>query len=335
MIELQPFKALVVRQDEEKKVTHALETVTLNDLAPGEVIIKVAYSSVNFKDSLAVKAGVGVIRNYPMIPGIDLSGTVVASDDVRFKEGQSVLVTGFKVGMSHTGGFSQYARIPADWVVPLPDGLSLREAMVIGTAGFTAALSIMALESKGMKVENQPNILVVGASGGVGSTAVQLLAASGYKNICGLTRKKEEETELLLNLGAASVIGADEVVPEKPALLGKTKFDFVLDTVGGPLAAALVPQISYGGSMTMCGNAGGVAFDTNVLPFILRGISVLGIDSVERPMDDRPQIWSRFAAEWSIMAKSIVNETNLEGLSAVFDSLQSGTHVGRTIVKID
>ena len=330
---MQPFKALVVREAD-GAVTHALETITLDALSPGEVVIQVAYSSVNFKDSLAVKAGAGVVRKYPMVPGIDLSGTVVESQDSRFQVGQEVLVTGFQVGMSHTGGFSQYARIPADWVVPLPAGLSLREAMVIGTAGFTAALSIMALEKAGMKVENQPKILVVGASGGVGSTAVQLLAASGYQNICALTRKKEEETPMLLELGAKEVIGADEVIPEKPRPLGKTNFDFVLDTVGGPLAAALVPQISYGGSMTMCGNAGGIALETNVLPFILRGVSVLGIDSVERPMDDRPAIWQRFADQWHIMAKSIVKETDLEGLSAVFEALQSGTHVGRTIVKI-
>ncbi len=326
------FKALIVRQDGDG-VTYQLENTNLEQLSPGEVVIQVAYSSVNYKDSLAVKAKGGVIRDYPMIPGIDLSGTVYSSSDPRFTKGQEVLVTGFKVGMSHTGGYSQFARIPADWVVPMPKGLDLRSSMVIGTAGFTAGLSVTALERAGMNPKNNPAILVTGASGGVGSIATQLLAKSGYQNICAMTRT-DAEAETIKNLGATEFILAQDLIPEKSKPLEKPRFDYVVDTVGGKVASSMLPQLRYGGSMSMCGNAGGIQMDISVFPFILRGNNILGIDSVELPMEPRLPVWQRLATDWNITKEAVVKETTLEGLHAVFEALQSGAHVGRTIVKI-
>lgn len=329
---MEQFKAIVVRE-ENGTVSYSVENITLNDLSPGNVTIKVAYSSINYKDHLAVKAGGGVIRNYPMIPGIDLSGTVISSASDKFYVGQNVLVTGFQVGMDHTGGFSEYAQIPEEWIIPLPDGLSLRDAMVIGTAGFTAAISIDALEKMGMTVANQPEILVTGASGGVGSIAIQLLSKCGYTNVSAFSRKKHEE-KLIQSFGAKAVLYPEDIIPEKARPLGKQRFHFVLDAVGGEVASALIPQIHYGGSISMCGNAAGIGIETTVLPFILRGINILGIDSVNCPIEKRLNIWQRFAKEWHIMDQLHVHEVGLDGLEAIFSKIQQGTHVGRTIVKI-
>lgn len=326
------FKAVVVRE-EEGQVTHAVENINESMLAEGDVVIKVAYSSVNYKDMLAVQTKGGVIRNYPMIPGIDLSGTVVSSENSKFTVGQEVLVTGFQTGMTHTGGYSEYVRIPSEWVVALPKGLSLRDCMVIGTAGFTAALSIMTLESKGMSADKDQDILVTGAAGGVGSVAIQLLKASGYKNIIGLARV-EEEIEKIKSLGATDVLLAEDVIPEKQKVLGSQKFHYVLDVVGDYVASGLLPQIHYGGSMSMCGNAAGIKFNATVMPFILRGVSILGVDSVSYPIENRDAIWERFAGEWHVMSEAIVTEVDLDGLSQVFDNIKAGKHVGRHVVKM-
>lgn len=329
---MESFKAVVVKE-QDGSVGFSVDQITLDQLFPGEVLIKVSYSSVNYKDSLAVKAGGGVIRNYPMIPGIDLSGTVVSSAVDTFTPGQQVLVTGFQLGMTHTGGLSEYARVPADWVVPLPDGLSLRDAMIVGTAGFTAALSVHALEQMGMTPENNPEVLVTGAAGGVGSIALQLLSRSGYSNVSALCRN-ETEKNLLLSLGIAKVLELQDIIPEKVKPLGPQKFHYVLDVVGGEVASALIPQIYYGGSMSMCGNAGGIKLDATVLPFILRGIKLLGVDSVSFPIHDRARIWQRFAQEWHIMGDAVVSEVGLDELAKVFTDIQKGVHLGRTIVKI-
>ncbi|MDD7263097.1 MAG: YhdH/YhfP family quinone oxidoreductase [Fusobacterium mortiferum] len=329
------FKALVVRENN-GEVIYEIEKVTVDDLSIGEVIIKVEYSSVNFKDMLAVRTKGGVIRNYPMIPGIDLAGEVVNSKDSRFQIGNKVLVTGFQVGMSHTGGYSEYARIPGDWIVNMPKGLETKDVMAIGTAGFTAAISILALEKQGMKLENQPNILVTGASGGVGSVATQILLKSGYKNIFALSKDKNIDGEFLKGLGAQEVYNLEDISPEeeKNKPLGKQKFHFILDTVGGLVASRLLPNIYYGGSMSMCGNAAGIKFETTVLPFILRGVSILGIDSVNYPIEKRDEVWNKLANEWNIIDKLPIKEVELEKISEVFKGIQEGTHQGRTIVKI-
>ncbi|MEK4080671.1 YhdH/YhfP family quinone oxidoreductase [Solibacillus sp. FSL K6-1126] len=324
------FKAIIVKEEQDQ-VIYGLENVNLDSLSDGEVLIKVSYSSINYKDMLAVQKNGGVIRNYPLIPGIDLSGTIVHSTDNRYTEGQKVIVTGFAMGMSHTGGFAEYARVPADWIVPLPDNLSLKDAMVFGTAGFTAALSIMALEDKGMDLNKDPRILVTGSTGGVGSIAVQILSKIGYKNIAALVRK-ENQIDVAKSLGATDVIFADELGEfNKP--LNKQKFDFVLDTVGGEIASVVIPQISYGGSMSMCGNAGGIKLTTTVLPFILRGINLLGIDSVNVPIKDRGYIWDKIANEWNIAQTTLISEISLEELPHTIEAIKNGQHLGRTIIK--
>ena len=324
------FKAVIVKEKNEQ-VIYGLEDVSVDSLSDGEVLIKVAYSSINFKDMLAVQKNGGVIRNYPMIPGIDLSGTIIHTTDNRYIKGQQVIVTGFAMGMSHTGGFAEYARVPADWIVPLPNNLTLKEAMIFGTAGFTAALSIKALEENGMDVNNNPSILVTGSTGGVGSITLQILSKIGYKNISALVRK-EYQSEVATSLGATNVIFANELGGLKKPL-NKQKFDYVLDTVGGDIASVLLSQISYGGSMSMCGNAGGIQLTSTVLPFILRGINLLGIDSVNVPINKRGEIWSKIANEWNISKTTLVSAISLEELPQTIESIKNGQHFGRTIIK--
>jgi len=328
---MEKFRAIVVNSIGDE-VKYELKTVTADDLSEGEVLIKVAYSSVNYKDMLAVQKNGGVIRNYPMIPGIDLSGTVVSSTSEKFAAGEDVIVTGFDMGMTHTGGFSEYARVKADWVVKLPENLSLEEAMIFGTAGFTAALSVIALEKNGMSLDKNPRILVTGATGGVGSIALQILSKIGYTNIIALVRK-DYQIELAKKLGANSVIHTDEMADNKKPL-SKPIFDFVLDTVGGETASGLIPQISYGGSISMCGNAGGIGLNATVLPLILRGINILGIDSVNVPIENRGAIWDRMANAWNITRTTLVSEVSLETLPDTIEKLKNGRHLGRTIVKL-
>ncbi|WP_057894539.1 YhdH/YhfP family quinone oxidoreductase [Lacticaseibacillus brantae] len=296
----------------------------------GDVRIKIAYSSLNYKDMLAMQPNGGVIRQYPLIPGIDLSGTVVESSDPRFAVGQAVLVTGYQLGTQHNGGLAEYARVPGDWIVPLPAGLSLREAMVYGTAGFTAALSLTALLQAGLQVTSR--VLVTGASGGVGTVALRLLAQLGVQDLTAVVRKPEQ-VAFVQDLGAKHVLMADDLtLPDKP--LAKQRFDFVLDTVGGPLAAALIPQVALHGAMTLCGNAGGVTLNTTVLPFILRGISVIGIDSVTATADQRRMIWQHLATDWRVVDTLVTNEIALPNVGEQVAALKAGHHVGRTVVKI-
>lgn len=329
---MENFLALVVKKTDEN-ILSIIENISLNDLSVGEVLIKVSYSSVNFKDSLATNKNGGVIRNYPMIPGIDLSGIVVESEDPRYSKGQKVLVTGYGLGVSHTGGFSEFARVPGDWIVPLPANLTLKEAMIIGTAGLTAALSVIALEKQGLALNKEAAILITGASGGVGSLALAMLKQLGYKNITALSRKKMASPQLA-ELGANKVILLDEFIPEKVKPLGKQLFDYAIDTTGGNITAAILPQMNYDGSIALSGNAAGIDLSTTVLPFILRGIKLIGIDSVSVTMEKRIEIWQRLATDLNITTHAIVNETDLISLPNIFRALQAGTHIGRTIVKI-
>lgn len=323
------FKAIVIKQQEDE-VTYGVEQISEDQLSQGDVLVKVAYSSINYKDMLAVQKKGGVIRDYPMIPGIDFSGTVVHTADGRFQEGQEVIVTGFEMGMSHTGGFSEYARVPAEWIVPLPDGLSLKDAMVFGTAGFTAALSIQALEQNGMDPKNNPELLVTGSTGGVGSVALQILSKIGYTNITALVRK-DHQVDVAKSLGANEVIFPDDLGELKKPL-NKQKFDYVLDTVGGDVASVLIPQISYGGSMSMCGNAAGLQLTATVLPFILRGVNLLGIDSVNVPIEKRGAIWDKMSADWNITQTTLTDEVSLEQIPDTIEAIKNGEHLGRTIV---
>ncbi|MCI1072185.1 YhdH/YhfP family quinone oxidoreductase [Lactococcus lactis] len=326
------FKALVVREDNSNVSVQIENELTINQLNDGEVVIKVHYSSLNYKDMLGAQKNGGVIRSYPMIPGIDLSGTIIESKDSNFFVGQEVLVTGYNLGMSHTGGLSEFARVPSSWIVPLPVRLNVKDAMAYGTAGLTAGLSIKALENNGMKPTENQTILVTGATGGVGSIALQILAKMGYKNLIALVRK-EYQIDVAKKLGATDVILVESFdFGKKP--LNKQKFNYILDTVGGELLSNLIPFVSYDGSISMCGNAAGIKIETTVLPFILRGINLLGIDSVNISHKKRVQIWNKLSNEWKVSASLLLEEISLEAVPEILSKIKNGAHLGRTIVKI-
>lgn len=326
------FKALVVREDNSNVRVQIENELTINQLNDGEVVIKVKYSSLNYKDMLGVQKNGGVIRSYPMIPGIDLSGIIIESKDPNFSVGQEVLVTGYDLGMSHTGGLSEFARVPSSWIVPLPQSLNAKDVMVYGTAGLTAGLSINALENNGMKPTEDQTILVTGATGGVGSIALQILAKMGYKNLIALVRK-EYQIDVAKKLGATDVILVENFdFGKKP--LNKQKFNYILDTVGGELLSNLIPFVSYDGSISMCGNAAGIKLETTVLPFILRGINLLGIDSVNISHEKRVHVWNKLSNEWKVSDSLLMDEISLEAVPEIISKIKNGAHLGRTIVKI-
>lgn len=328
----QAFAALVVDKKEEH-FSVDIEKKTIQDLPEGEVLIRVHYSGINYKDSLASIPNGNIVRTFPFIPGIDLSGVVVSSTDPRFKEGDEVIATSYEIGVSHFGGFSEYARIPAKWIVPLPTGLSLKEAMVIGTAGFTAALSVQSLLDNRV-TPKMGKVLVTGATGGVGSFAVSILSRLGFE-VEASTGKASAE-EYLKTLGAASIISREKVYDGKIKALGKQNWFAAIDPVGGEPLASLLSQIQYGGCVAASGLTAGTKLPTSVFPFILRGISLLGIDSVYTPMDKRIKIWSRLANDFKphTIDSLIQQEVTLEQLPTVLPTLLQGQARGRTIVKL-
>lgn len=327
------FRAFIAEEIDDGIVTE-LKTFAEDVLTEGNVLIEVHYSSVNYKDALAAKKGTGVVRHYPMILGIDLSGIVIESESPDFKIGDPVIVTGQKTGTGHYGGFSELARIPSEWIVALPDGLSLKEAMIIGTAGFTAAQSIRALEEHGVTPE-KGEVLVTGATGGVGSMAVAMLAKKGYQ-IAAASRKKEEAADYLQHLGAQTILHSSETELEKPKPLAKQRWSGIVNPVGGKETGGLLAQLQYGGSMALSGNAGGIKFDSTVLPFILRNIQLLGIDSVSYPLERRKELWERLAADLkpADLEQMIDQELSLQDLPNAMTKILDGKMKGRTLVKI-
>ncbi len=326
------FKALVVNKTTED-FTVNIEELTLNDLPEGDVVIKVAYSSVNFKDGLASIPEGKIVRSYPFIPGIDMSGTVVESKDPRFQAGDEVIATSYEIGVSHFGGFSEYARIPGNWIVPLPEGLSLKEAMIYGTAGFTAALSVYRLEEAGLTPE-KGKVLVTGATGGVGSIAVSILAKRGYQ--VAASTGKQSEHSYLKDLGAAEVLSREEVTEEKVRALDKQLWAGAVDPVGGKTLASILSKLTYGGSVAVSGLTGGGDVPTTVFPFILRGVNLLGIDSVYCPMETRKTVWNLLASSYKSeeLEKAINKEVTLEELPQYLASILKGEVRGRTLVKL-
>src|ERR1700742_5173368 len=283
------FQALVARQDGDR-ITTSVESMSLSDLPPGDVTIKVLYSSVNYKDALALTPGGGVVRNYPIVPGIDLTGEVVESQSPEFSAGDKVLAHGYAIGTGHHGGYAEYARLPADQVVPL-GALSPRDGAAIGTAGFTAAMSVQALIDWGVASHGGP-VVVTGASGGVGSVSVDLLAGAGYQVVA--STGKPQTTELLKELGAAEVIGRVPADPDaKPRPLTKARWAAGVDCVGGATLADVLSAVDYGGAVAARGLPGGTALHTTVMPFILRGVALLGMDSVQMPIGPRRELWAR------------------------------------------
>lgn len=326
------FEALVVdKVDDDVRV--GIKEMTLSDLPEGDVTIRVAWSSVNYKDGLASIPNGNIVKSWPFVPGIDLAGTVVSSSDDRFHEGDEVIVTSYELGVSHYGGFSQYARVPADWVVPLPNGLSLKEAMLFGTAGFTAALSIQRLEDNGLTPSSGP-VIVTGATGGVGSIAVSILAKLGYHVVA--STGKANEHDYLKNLGVKEILTREDVSPEKIRSLDKQRFAGAIDPVGGRTLSWLLSTTKYGGSVAVCGLTGGTNVATTVFPFILRGINLLGIDSVYCPMHVRKNLWERIATDFKLQQSilEVGSEVTLQELPAVLSSILKGQTRGRVIVKL-
>jgi putative YhdH/YhfP family quinone oxidoreductase len=296
-------------------------------------LIRVHYSSVNYKDSLATIANGNIVSTYPFVPGIDLAGTVVSSDDDRFQEGDEVIATSYEIGVTHFGGYSEYACIPAQWIVRVPKGLTLKEAMIIGTAGFTAALSIIRLEEQDVSPE-KGKVLVTGATGGVGSFAVSILSKLGY-NVEASTGK-ESEHEYLKKIGAATIVSREEVYDGKIRALSKQKWAAAVDPVGGEPLASLLSQIQYGGSVAVSGLTAGTKLPTTVFPFILRGINLLGIDSVYCPMETRVKIWNRLATDFKSNHLEVLlqQEVPLEQLPEILPTLLKGQARGRILVKL-
>ncbi|MBU2977630.1 YhdH/YhfP family quinone oxidoreductase [Alteromonas sp. C1M14] len=327
------FNALLVEQVDKKTFTRKLTTRNLTDLPAGDVVINVEYSSLNYKDGLSATGNPGVSRNFPHTPGIDAAGTVLSCDSGDFAVGDKVLVTGFDLGMNTPGGFGEKIRVPADWVVPLPQGLSTRDAMVIGTAGFTAALSVQALIDGGVKKEDG-DILVTGATGGVGSVAVALLSKAGYR-VVALTGKADKHA-FLQSLGASEIIGRETLLENKERPMLKERWAGAVDCVGGDYLAAAIKSTRYGGAVTCCGLTASPELPINVFPFILRGVSLLGIDSVQCPMPPRLALWKKLATEWQLdCLDALTEEIELSQLDPYLDKILAGKVSGRVIVAIN
>ena len=326
------FRALVVSKTGEKTYSREVTERTISDLPEGEVLVRVRYSSLNFKDGLSCIGNPGVTRNYPHTPGVDASGEVVESSDSRFKVGDSVIVTGYDLGMNTSGGFGQYIRVPADWVVPLPEELSFKDTMIYGTAGYTAALSAHALQKHGVTPE-QGEIAVTGSTGGVGSVAVALLAHLGY-NVVASTGKKDE-TEFLQDLGAAEIIGREDVNDESKKPLLRERWAGAVDTVGGTTLASLLKATKRGGAVAATGLVASSDLPTTVFPFILRGVSLLGIDSGFTPTNLRREIWSKLAGVWKFpQLEQLTIDCTLETLDPEIDKILAGGQRGRVVVDL-
>ncbi|MBU1689119.1 MAG: oxidoreductase [Gammaproteobacteria bacterium] len=317
--------------EKEGQVSARLVELGIDDLDPGEVLIRNSHSSVNYKDALAATGTGRVVRRFPIIGGVDVAGMVVTSSDPRFREGEAVLVTGYGMGVEHDGGYAEYSRVPADWVVPLPPGMSPADGMAIGTAGFTAALAIMRMEQNGLKPANGP-VVVTGASGGVGSVAVDLLAGLGYEVTA--ISGKDDQHEYLRHLGASQVLSRHTLeMGRKP--LEKTIWAGAVDPVGGETLAWLTRTMKQHGTIASCGLTAGVELHTTVMPFILRGVSLLGIDSVQCPMALRRSVWERLASDMRPRhLKEMTRTIHFDQLPETFDALLKGAVKGRVVVEI-
>ncbi|MFH1993570.1 MAG: YhdH/YhfP family quinone oxidoreductase [Pseudomonadota bacterium] len=331
-MENKTFKALVVQETKEKKYVRRIMEKSIDDLPPGDVLVNVKYSSLNYKDALSAIGNKGVTKNYPHTPGIDAAGVVVESHSPDFKPEDNVIVTSYDLGMNTPGGFAEYIRVPADWVVKLPENLSLKESMIYGTAGFTAALSVYRLVEYGV-APDQGEILVTGATGGVGSMALAILAQSGYAVIA--VSDKVEKSEFLSGLGAKEIISRNDALDTggKPLLPGR--WAGVIDTVGGDMLATAIKSTQSGGAVTCCGNVASADLPLTVYPFILRGVALFGIDSQNCPMKIRQQIWRKIAGAWKLDHLSLLaSEISLDELDRTIDQILQGKLTGRTVVRL-
>ncbi len=328
------FKALVVEKDEEGKTHASVQELDEARLPEAEVTVAVDYSTVNYKDGLCIGPGAGLVRNYPHVPGIDFAGTVEESRDARYKPGDKVVLTGWRVGEAHWGGYAQKARVRADWLVPLPDGLTTRQAMAVGTAGFTAMLAIMALEDHGLEKNHGP-VLVTGAAGGVGSVAVAVLANLGYE-VAAVTGRPET-ADYLKGLGATQIVAREELTEVTRKPLESEQWAGCVDAVAGAMLGRVLKQMKYGCSVAAVGLAGGAAIEGALItPFILRGVNLLGIDSVMRPYADRLRAWERIARDLPMeKLEAMVQEATLSDLPGLGRDILKGQVKGRVVVDVN
>jgi acrylyl-CoA reductase (NADPH) len=326
------FSALQARENAAGQFEQVIVQRGTDELPAGELLVRVKYSSLNYKDALSASGNRGVTKNFPHTPGIDAAGVVEASSVAEFAVGDEVIVTGYDLGMNTAGGFAQYIRIPASWALKRPQGLSLREAMVLGTAGLTAALCVDKLEQAGVTPDAGP-ILVTGATGGVGSIAVVLLSKLGYR--VAAATGKTEQAEFLKSLGAQEIVSRSQLQDgsERPML--KEQWGGAVDTVGGEILFNVLKALRYGGSAACCGLTAGVGFKGSVLPFILRGVNLLGVDSVELPLVVKASMWDRLSLQWKLNLDALVTEVTLQQLPQAIAQILAGKQVGRVLVRLD
>jgi len=325
------FKAMVVKETPGGKFERKIIKKSVNDLPAGNVLVKISYSSLNYKDALSASGNKGVTRNYPHTPGIDAAGTVAESSSDDFNPGDPVIVTSYDLGMNTDGGFGEYIRVPADWVVKLPDNLTLKESMIYGTAGLTAGLSVYKLTHT--LAPDRGEILVTGASGGVGSMAVSMLAQSGYE-VVGVSGKVEER-EFLKKIGVKEIITRQDATDTSGRPVLKERWAGVIDTVGGEILTTAIKSTKLNGNVTCCGNVASPDLTLTVFPFILRGVSLYGIDSQHCLMNTRVKIWEKLAGEWKLNnLESLVSEISLNDLDEKIDLMLAGKVKGRTVVKL-
>ncbi|MFZ0456722.1 MAG: YhdH/YhfP family quinone oxidoreductase [Ignavibacteriaceae bacterium] len=329
------FNAFIIKEAEGKFV-RVIEKKSFNKLPENEVLIKVSYSSLNYKDALSSTGNKGVTKNYPHTPGIDAAGIVVSSKSKYYSGGEKVIVTGYDLGMNTPGGFAEYIRVPADWIVKLPQNLSLKESMIIGTAGFSAALALDKLQQFGLK-SPEDEILITGASGSLGSLAVSILSKAGYKNIVAATGKMDK-SDLLKKLGAGQVINRinDEIDDKSNRPMLSSRWSGVIDSVGGNILATAIKSTKYGGVVAACGLTQSFNFNTTVFPFILRSVNLIGIDSATCPMKTRLRIWEKLSGEWKInILNYIFEEISLKELEKKINLMLEGKNAGRVIINLE
>ena len=327
------FNALVVEKDDEGKTSASVQQIDTSQLPVGDVKVAVEYSTVNYKDGLCIGSGGGLERNYPHVPGIDFAGTVESSDDDRYKPGDKVVLTGWRVGEAHWGGYSQMASVKGDWLVPLPGGLDTRQAMAVGTAGFTAMLAVMALEDHGLTPGNGP-VLVTGAAGGVGSVATAILGNLGYE-VAAVTGRPETG-DYLKSLGATQIVAREEINETTKRPLEAETWAGCVDAVGGDMLARVLGQMKYGASVSAVGLAGGAGLPATVIPFLLRGVNLLGIDSVMQPYANRLRAWERIAKDLPMdKLEDMVQPATLSDLPALGRDILKGQVKGRVVVDVN
>tara|TARA_R110001592_G_scaffold350310_1_gene646280 strand:- start:1467 stop:2453 length:987 start_codon:yes stop_codon:yes gene_type:complete len=325
------FKALVVSEEDGKYISR-VSTRHIDDLPAGEVLIRVRYSSLNFKDALSASGNKGVTRTFPHTPGIDAAGVIEASSVPELSVGDEVIVTGYDLGMNTAGGYGQYIRVPAAWVLKRPEGLSLRDSMVLGTAGLTAALCIDKLEQAGLSPD-QGTVLVTGATGGVGSIAVAMLASLGYQ--VAAATGKATQGDFLKGLGASQIVERSQLEAGKEKPMLKEQWAGAVDTVGGDILFNVVKSLRYGASVVTCGLTAGTQFQGSVMPFILRNVNLLGVDSVEQPLVVKASMWDRLSFQWKTDLHNLEREVTLDQLPQEIQTILGGNMTGRVVVNLD